>query len=90
MSEDGYLLDPMYFFVEGNVVVSKNNDGSLSVEVNACNSYGIPVHIVYNPSEISSVEDTHTSVEVCKQIRNGQLHIQRNGNTYNVLGTVVN
>jgi hypothetical protein len=90
IDEGGYVLEPMYFFVEGDVVIGKNNDGSLSVEVNAVNSYDVPVHIVYNAAGVTSVENTNaTNKDVRKQLINGQLLIQRDGKTYNVIGTVV-
>lgn len=90
IDEEGYVIEPMYFFVEGDVVIGKNNDGSLSVEVNAVNSYDVPVHIVYNAADVTSVENTNaTNKDARKQLINGQLLIQRDGKTYNVIGTVV-
>ena len=89
MSEDGYLLDPMYFFVEGNVVVSKNDNGSLRVEVNALNSYDVPVHVVYDASA-TAVENINVNVEgIRKQIVDGQLVIIRDGKAYNAQGAQV-
>ena len=89
MSEDGYLLDPMYFFVEGNVVVSKNDNGSLRVEVNALNSYDVPVHVVYDASA-TAVENINVNVEgIRKQIIDGQLVIIREGKAYNAQGAQV-
>ena len=89
MSEDGYLLDPMYFFVEGNVVVSKNDNGSLRVEVNALNSYDVPVHVVYDASA-TAVENINVNVEgIKKQIIDGQLYIIRDGKAFNAMGTQV-
>ena len=89
MSEDGYLLDPMYFFVEGNVVVSKNDNGSLRVEVNALNSYDVPVHVVYDAS-VTGIENINVNVEgVQKQIIDGQLYIIRDGKAFNAMGTQV-
>ena len=38
-------LDKCYFLVEGEVVVSEV-DGKLKIEVNATNSYDVPVHVV--------------------------------------------
>ena len=89
MSEDGYLLDPMYFFVEGNVVVSKNDNGSLRVEVNALNSYDVPVHVVYDATA-TGVENINVNVEgIRKQIVDGQLVIIRDGKAYNAQGAQV-
>ena len=86
---DGWLAEPFYFFQEGEVVVSQNEQGALAIEINAANSCGVPVHIVYNPAETTGVENTHTAVEVSKQIRNGQLLIERDAKTYNVMGAQV-
>ena len=41
----GNILVPCYFFVDGTVEVSAA-DGKLNIEVNALNSYDVPVHIV--------------------------------------------
>ena len=86
---DGWLEEPFYFFQEGEVVVSKNAQGKLAIEINALNSCKVPVHILYNPSEASGVENTHTAVEVRKQILNGQLLIVRDGKSYNAVGVQV-
>ena len=86
---DGWLEEPFYFFQEGEVVVSKNAQGKLAIEINALNSCKVPVHILYNPSEASGVENTHTAVEVRKQILNGQLLIVREGKSYNAVGVQV-
>ena len=46
-NEEGKLMLPMWFMVDGTVTV-KHVDGQLSIEVNALNSYDQEVHIVYN------------------------------------------
>ena len=86
---DGWLEEPFYFFQEGEVVVSKNEAGTLDFEINALNSCDIPVHIVYAASATTGVENTEAASAVRKQIRHGQLLIMRDGKTYNVLGTQV-
>lgn len=90
VNEEGYILEPMYFLVSGNVVVSKNNDGTLRVEVNAINSYDVPVHLVYDASA-TGLENIQVSgiVEAQKMIVDGQLVIIRNGKAYNALGAIV-
>ena len=85
---DGWLEEPFYFFQEGDVVVSLNEQGKLAIEINALNSCKVPVHIVYGAVG-SGVEDVKTDVEVSKQIVNGQLLIIRDGKTYNVMGAQV-
>jgi hypothetical protein len=86
---EGYILEPMYFLVGGTVEVRKNDDGSLYVEINAFNSYDVPVHIIYDASATGVEHIDATIVEMSKQIRGGQLLIMRNGKTYNVLGAQV-
>ena len=89
LSEDGYILEPLYFFVDGTVVVTKNDNGGLRVEVNAVNSYDVPVHLVYDESG-SGVEDIPTQTTTArKQIINGQLFIIRNGETFDATGARV-
>ena len=87
---DGWLVDPFYFFVSGEVAVTKNEDSSLNIEINALNSCDIPVHIVYSTAGATNVDNTQAAVNgVRKQIRHGQLLIQREGKTYNALGVQV-
>lgn len=89
-NETGALEAPLYFMVEGTVEVSKNNDGKLHLEVNALNSYDVPVHIVYDASgtglEDIAVEDV---VGVKKMIIDGQMVIIRNGEAFNATGARV-
>jgi hypothetical protein len=90
VDEEGYILEPMYFLVAGTVVVDKNSDGSLYVEVNAVNSYEVPVHLVYDGSGTTDVENSQAAVNgVRKQIRNGQLIIVRDGKAFNAQGAVL-
>ena len=83
----GGYLDKMYFFVDGTVDVSKTEVGNLYLEVNAKNSYGVPVHIVYDGDgtgvENIVVEDV---VGTEKQMIDGQLYVIRNGEAYHITG----
>jgi hypothetical protein len=90
LSEDGKgIVTPLYFLVGGTVEV-ENRDGKLYVEVNAVNSYNVPIHIVFDGTkQTTAVENITTEKGVTKRIENGQLLINRNGNTYNVLGASV-
>ena len=90
MSADGRgLVTPLYFLVGGTVVVEKR-DGKLYIEVNAVNSYNVPIHIVFDGTKkTSGVENVTTEKDASKRIENGQLLINRNGNTYNVLGAQI-
>ena len=90
MSADGQgIVTPLYFLVGGSVVVEKR-DGKLYLEVNAVNSYNVPIHIVFDGTKkTSGVENVTTEKGASKRIENGQLLINRNGNTYNVLGAQI-
>ena len=89
VDEEGNILEPMYFLVDGNVVISKNSDGSLRVEVNALNSYDVPVHLVYNPDGTGVENSTVNVAGDKKQLIDGQLIIIRNGKAYNAMGAQV-
>ena len=85
---DGYL-DQLYFFVDGSVTVEKVN-GKIRLEVNAVNSYGVEVHIVYDGTPLyTDVENTHnpSQANIQKRMHDGQLLIKRGGETYTILGT---
>ena len=90
ITEDGYVTYPFYFLVEGTVDVKKNDDGSLYVEVNAVNSYDVPVHLVYDASA-TAVENIQSEDinGVKKMMIDGQLVIIRNGKAYNAIGAQV-
>jgi hypothetical protein len=86
---DGWLAEPYYFFQEGTVEVTKDAEGKLAIEINALNSCGIPVHIVYG-NVASGMENINVNVEgVKKQIMDGQLVIIRGGKAYNAQGAQV-
>jgi hypothetical protein len=86
---EGWLLEPFYFFVSGEVIVAKNDAGNLTLEINALNSCDIPVHIVYDVAT-TGIENIATSVvDAEKQIVDGQLLIIRNGKAYNAQGIQV-
>jgi hypothetical protein len=88
---DGYL-EQLYFMVDGEVTV-ENKDGYLHVEVNAVNSYGVPVHIVYDGTPANTaVENVHSQLPMTnsqKIMRHGRLYIKNNGSTYNMTGARV-
>ena len=89
--EKGGLRPPFYLMVGGTVNVEKIN-GQLKVEVNAVNSYDVPIHIVYDASaNTSAIEDIQTEgvVDVQKKVVDGQLLIIRNGKAYNAAGVQV-
>jgi hypothetical protein len=86
-THDGEYFTSLYFLVDGNVVVSKKN-GKLYFELNAVNSYDVPVHIIYDGSGTTAIDNpTIDAVGIKKILQDGHLLIQRNGTTYNILGS---
>jgi PHP family Zn ribbon phosphoesterase len=86
MMEDGSLITPLWLLVDGTVEVTKTEDGKPYLEVNAVNSYGVEVHIVYDGT-MTAVSDVQSPVSNTRKImENGQLLIIRNGETYNAIG----
>lgn len=86
----GDYIDTLYFFVEGSVTVTRNKAGKLHLEINALNSYNIPIHIVYeeDPTE-TDIENIIVDTNASKIVKDGQLFIMKEGIMYNVLGAVV-
>ena len=93
MMEDGSLVVPLWLMVGGTVEVTKTEEGHPYLEVNAVNSYGVEVHIVYDGTPIyTDVENSHSQSPIAnrrKLIRNGQLLIEYNGDAYNITGARV-
>ena len=86
---DGWVAEPYYFFQTGTVEVAKNAEGNLSLEINAFNSCGIPVHIVYGDVTTGMENINTNAVDTQKQMVNGQLLIIRDGKAYNAIGVQV-
>ena len=87
--EDGQLITPLWLLVDGTVEVTKTEDGNPYLEVNAVNSYGVEVHIVYD-STTTGLENINVNIEgIRKQIIDGQLVIIRDGKAYNAQGSQV-
>ncbi|MBO4986663.1 MAG: hypothetical protein J6C48_02700, partial [Paludibacteraceae bacterium] len=81
----GYLNE-IYMWVKGTVTVAKKN-GKLYLEVNAFNSYDVPVHIIYDGSVSTNIIDIPLEgTRSVKYIKNGQLIIRKNGVEYNTQG----
>ena len=79
----------VYCMVDGKVTI-KNVDGALRVEIDAVNSYDLPVKIVYQGRVTTDVENTPVDEsQVVKRLINGELLIIRNGEVYTVTGTRV-
>ena len=87
---DGGLAVPLWLLVGGTVEVSKDEAGNPRLEVNAYNSYGVKVHIVYevlaNGLENIDVENIKG---VKKIIKENQLYILRDGKAYNIVGAQI-
>ena len=90
------FLTPLYFFVSGQVEVKKLDGGKkLSIEVNALNSYDVPIHIYYEgvpvTESVTAIEhvENNTTTPTTKYIKDGVLYIRRGERVYNVLGGVV-
>ena len=89
MMEDGSLITPLWLLVDGTVEVTKTEEGYPYLEVNAVNSYGVEVHIVFDGTA-TSLENINVNIEgICKQIIDGQLVIIRDGKAYNAQGSQV-
>ena len=84
---DGYL-DQLYFMVDGEVTVEKKN-GQLLLEVNAVNSYGVPVHVVYDATQGggTGLDNVGVGEKTAKIIKNGRLIIKKGSEYYNLQGT---
>ena len=90
LDAEGYL-DPLqlYCLVDGTVTV-ENVGGKLKVEVDAVNSYDVPVTLHYVAAGTTAVENVNKdNIQVAKRLINGQLLIIRNGETYNATGALV-
>lgn len=88
MLEDGSLIVPLWLLVGGTVDVTKDEEGNAHLEVNAVNSYGVPVHIVYDGTPVNTAVENTQSPMTCSQklLRNGHLIIKNAGAEYNAQG----
>lgn len=84
--EDGSLVVPLWLLVDGTVEVTKDDAGQPYMEVNAVNSYGVAVHIVFDGRATALEDIPSASPQIRKQIVNGQFVIMNNGETYNATG----
>ena len=77
----------LYCLVDGTVTI-ENVNGALKLDVDAVNSYEVPVKVHYIgkvPDAVDNVQ-TNPSTNVEKRYINGQLYIIRNGEVYNAVG----
>lgn len=84
-SDGYYYTDPLYCLVDGTITV-ENVEGQLKVEVDAVNSYDVPVKLHYcgSVTPVDNVEVESNTVQ--KRIIDGQLVILKNGKTYTIMG----
>ena len=88
-THDGEYFTSFYFLTSGTVKISKKN-GKLCFEIDAQNSYDVPVHIVYEASNSTAVENISLQeINNQKKIIDGQLMIIRNEKIYNALGAQI-
>lgn len=89
LDAEGYL-DPLqlYCLVDGTVIV-ENINGKLKVEVDAVNSYDVPIVLHYNAAATALEDITTEKVGTQKRLLNGQLYIILNGQTYTATGNIV-
>ena len=90
LDAEGYFDQfQLYCLVDGTVTV-ENVGGKLKVEVDAVNSYDVPVTLHYVAAGTTAVENVNKdNTQVAKRLVNGQLLIIRNGETYNATGALV-
>ena len=84
-THDGVNFTSLYFLVGGTVLVTKK-DGKLCLEMDALNSYDVPVHVVYDPTATGlPVVDAHKG-NIKKLVRDGRVLIQQNGQEFGLQG----
>ena len=67
----------------------KTEDGSPYLEVNAVNSYGVEVHLVYDGSATGVTDVVTPAAQPEKYLKNGQLIIRKAGVEYNAQGAIL-
>ena len=89
LASNGDLMTPLWLLIDGTVEVRKNDAGQVFLEVNAVNSYGVPVHIVYDGIAMGVADITSPLSQPTKYIQNGQLIILKDGIKYNAQGGIL-
>lgn len=86
IDQQGYL-EKVYMWVKGTVTVTKK-DGKLYLEVDAVNSYDVPIHIIYDGSSLTDIPNIlmPENNQSSKYIRKAQLIIRKDGVEYNAQG----
>lgn len=78
------------YFLQSGTVVVEYVDNALHVEIDAVNSYDLPVKISYTSAPATTLEQVAAEAEVHKILSpEGHLLILRGGHTYDATGTCV-
>lgn len=88
-THDGEYFTSLYFLLSGTVDVKKNEDKTLRFELNAINSYDVPVHIIYDATATGLPDIQYPISNARKILQNGQMTIICNGKAYNITGARV-
>lgn len=92
LDNEGYLIEPFWFFFSGNVNIQHTANG-IRMEVNALNSYDRPIHLVYEGMPVmDAIEEVNAEKNspAKKYLQNGELRIRRaDGNVFTILGQEV-
>jgi hypothetical protein len=70
-------------------VTVKKVNGNLSIDVDAYNSYDLPVKLHFTAGSTAVEDITTDNTNISKRIINGQLVIIRNGQMYDATGALV-
>ena len=89
LDHEGYLIEPFWFFFSGNVSIQHTTNG-IRMEVNALNSYDLPIDLVYEGMPVmDAIEEVSAEKNspAKKYLQNGELRIRRaDGTVFTVLG----
>lgn len=80
------IVIPLWLLVGGTVEVSKDEEGRARLEVNAVNSYGVSVHILYDATDTALQDVPSASSLATKRLQDGRMVIIRNGEAYSLTG----
>ena len=80
------IVIPLWLLVGGTVEVSKDEEGRARLEVNAVNSYGVSVHILYDATDTALQDVPSASSSATKRLHDGRMVIIRNGEAYSLTG----
>ena len=91
LDNEGYLIEPFWFFFSGNVSIQHTANG-IRMEVNALNSYDRPIHLVYEGMPVmDAIEEVNAVNSPAKKYLQGsELRIRRaDGAIFTILGQEV-